>query len=160
MKCQREPNLRDNRGWDESMELNIFVELLNRSEREKTWFLLILIQVLSYVVAGFYNCKLPLNVVLYISIFVFRARAWLSKRSILSAEEGKSFMLKTYFIKVSATPFLPASFLYETRRQNHDLIQFGDTIILQVYIKNRNWCLKTGKRNRFNFLLIRTKSIC
>ena len=58
------------------------------------------------------------------------------QRSILSAEEGKSFMLKNVFYKsVSATPFLPASFLYEPRRQNHDIIQFGDTIILQAYIK-------------------------
>ena len=51
-----------NRGWDKRMKLISFVQWLNRSEREKTWFLLILIPVLSTVVAGFYNCKLPLNV--------------------------------------------------------------------------------------------------
>ena len=44
-------------------------------------------------------------------------------------------MLKNVFYKnVSAPPFLPASFLYEPRRQTHDIIQFGDTIILQIYI--------------------------
>ena len=43
-------------------------------------------------------------------------------------------MLKTYSIKVCLLLLsLPASFLYEPRRQNHDIIQFGDTIILQAY---------------------------
>ena len=69
----------------------------------------------------------------YQYLFFVRAHDW-SKRSILSAEEGKSFMLKTYSIKVCLLLLsLPASFLYEPRRQNHDLIQFGDTILLQAY---------------------------
>ena len=123
-----------NRGWDESMELNIFVELLNRSEREKTWFLLILIQVLSYVVAGFYNCKLPLSVLLYISIFVFRARAWLSKRSILSAEEGKSFMLKTYSIKVC---------LLLLSCQHHSYMKQGAKIMILYNLEIPSFCKYT-----------------
>ena len=129
-------------------------------EQEKTWFLLILIQVLSYVVAGFYNCKLPLNVLLYISIFVFRARAWLNQWSILSAEEGKSFMLKNVFYKSVCYSFpasiipiwnkAPKSWSYTIWRYHH---------FASIH-KNRNWCLKAGHLLKLNFLLISTKSIC
>ena len=134
-----------NLGWDESVDLDIFVKLFGRSEREKTCFLLILIQVLSYVVAGFYNCKLPLNVLLYISIFVFRARAWLSKRSILSAEEGKSFMLKTYSIKVCLLLLSCQHHFYMKQGAKIMILYNLEIPIFWVYIKSRNWCLKNQK---------------
>ena len=123
-----------NRGWDKRMKLISFVEWLNRSEREKTWFLLIPIPVLSTVVAGFYNCKLPLNVsIIHSNICFSCARMTESKINLVSWRREEFHAQNVFYKSVSATPFLPASFLYEPRRQNHDLIQFGDTIILQAY---------------------------
>ena len=138
MICQRETNLRDpflvivaeTRAWNLIFLSNYWIDLNDK----KTWFLLILIQVLSYVVAGFYNCKLPLNVLLYISIFVFRARAWLSKRSILSAEEGKSFMLKTYSIKVC---------LLLLSCQHHSYMKQGAKIMILYNLEIPSFCKYT-----------------
>ena len=94
----------------------------------------------------------------YQYLFFVRAHDWVKDQS-CQLKKGRVSGSKTHSIKVSATPFLPASFLYEPRRQNHDIIQFGDTIILQACTLKPTSYLPINLL-KFNLLLISSKSIC
>ena len=144
----------ETREWSLFLLSNDWIDL----NEKKPGFFSYLFKCFPMLLPAFTIASYRWTILLYIAIFVFRARAWLNQRSILSAEEGKSFMLKTYSIKVCLLLLsLPASFLYEPRRQNHDIIQFGDTIILQAYTLKPTISIHLLK---FNFLIICKKSIC
>ena len=123
-----------NRGWDKRMKLISFVEWLNRSERKKPGFFSYLFKCFPMLLPAFTIASYRWTFLLYIAIFVFRARAWLSKRSILSAEEGKSFMLKTYSIKVC---------LLLLSYQHHFYMNQGAKIMILYNLEIPSFCKHT-----------------
>ena len=120
----------ETRAWNLIFLSNYWIDL----NEKKPGFFSYLFKCFPMLLPAFTIASYRWTILLYISIFVFRARAWLSKRSILSAEEGKSFMLKTYSIKVC---------LLLLSCQHHSYMKQGAKIMILYNLEIPSFCKYT-----------------
>ena len=120
----------ETRAWNLIFLSNYWIDL----NEKKPGFFSYLFKCFPMLLPAFTIASYRWTFLLYISIFVFRARAWLSKRSILSAEEGKSFMLKTYSIKVC---------LLLLSCQHHSYMKQGAKIMILYNLEIPSFCKYT-----------------